>query len=70
MATDDNAARCGTRPREPGLIAKVPPPGTAPRERGAVLIRRCGQATESATLMLPRVAFEYGQTWWAFSMSA
>ena len=28
------------------------------------------QATDSSTLMLPRVAFEYGHTWCAFSMSA
>ncbi|PVD01893.1 hypothetical protein DBP12_07030 [Streptomyces sp. CS014] len=25
MATDDNAARCGARPREPGMTGKTPP---------------------------------------------
>ncbi|QCW77101.1 hypothetical protein EQG64_05025 [Streptomyces sp. S6] len=29
MASDDNAAKCGTRAREPGLIGRTPP-----RERG------------------------------------
>jgi len=34
----------------------------------SAVCNECRQA--SVTVMLPRVAFEYGHTWWAFSTSA
>ena len=33
--------------------------------RGGARPARATQATTSVTSMFPRVAFEYGQTWWA-----
>src|SRR5439155_24092990 len=59
--------------------AAEPHTDTAPRPSGAEAashVQGCGLSRTqrvrqtSVTVMLPRVAFEYGQTWWAFSRRA
>ncbi len=57
--------------REPGMAANLPgPPGRRLPFGGKRSRSAARQTTDRSTLMFPRVALLYGQTWWAASTSS